>query len=316
MHVVLGDPADGPVDERQLHLFALELAQALGHRLERTLGVGLEDQVERGRLAPLDLLEDVLELGAGPGRRGRLALVGRAEALLALLGDVAGRLRLVGDPELVAGRRNDVEAEHLDRRGGRRLLDVVALVVDQGLDPAPGRAGHDGVADPEGALLDDDGGHRAPARRRGWLRGRRRWPALGVGHAALRSRPPTSSCSSRSSMPKFCRAEISTMIVSPPHCSGTRPWSESCCMTRLGSALSRSILLMATMIGTSAALGVVDGLDGLGHDAVVGGHDQDDDVGDLGAPGPHGGEGLVARGVDEGDQLAVGSRPGRRRCAG
>ncbi len=44
------------------------------------------------------------------------------------------------------------------------------------------------------------------------------------------------------------------MMVSPPHCSGTSPRSESCCMTRLGSASSRSILLMATTIGTSAAL--------------------------------------------------------------
>ena len=50
---------------------------------------------------------------------------------------------------------------------------------------------------------------------------------------------------------------------------------------------------------------MVERLDGLWHDAVVGGHDQDDDVGDLGAPGAHGGEGLVAGGVDEGDQLAV-----------
>ena len=62
--------------------------------------------------------------------------------------------------------------------------------------------------------------------------------------------------------------------------------------------------------------GVVDGLDGLGHDPVVGRHHQDDDVGDLGAPGPHGGEGLVARGVDEGDPVAARLRPGRRRCAG
>ena len=51
-------------------------------------------------------------------------------------------------------------------------------------------------------------------------------------------------------------------------------------------------------------LGVVDGLDGLGHDAVVGRHHQHDDVGDLGAPGPHGGERLVARRVDEGDEAA------------
>ena len=44
------------------------------------------------------------------------------------------------------------------------------------------------------------------------------------------------------------------MTVSPPHASGTRPCSDSCCMTRFGSAFSRSILLIATTIGTSAAL--------------------------------------------------------------
>ena len=44
---------------------------------------------------------------------------------------------------------------------------------------------------------------------------------------------------------------------------------------------------------------VVDGLDGLRHDAVVGGDDDDTDVGDLGAAGTHGGEGFVARGVEE-----------------
>ena len=48
-------------------------------------------------------------------------------------------------------------------------------------------------------------------------------------------------------------------------------------------------------------LGVVDGLDGLRHDAVVGGDDQDDDVGHLGTAGAHGRKGLVAGRVDEGD---------------
>ena len=57
--------------------------------------------------------------------------------------------------------------------------------------------------------------------------------------------------------------------------------------------------------GDVGRLGVVDGLDGLGHHAVVGRHHQHHDVGDLGASGPHGGEGLVARGVDEGDRVAV-----------
>ena len=60
--VVLGDATDAAVHERELHLVALELAEALGERLERALHVGLHDQVQRGRLALLDLLEDVLEL--------------------------------------------------------------------------------------------------------------------------------------------------------------------------------------------------------------------------------------------------------------
>ena len=47
--------------------------------------------------------------------------------------------------------------------------------------------------------------------------------------------------------------------------------------------------------------GVADRLQGLGAHAVIGGHHQHGHVGDLGASGPHGGEGLVARGVEEGD---------------
>ena len=52
-------------------------------------------------------------------------------------------------------------------------------------------------------------------------------------------------------------------------------------------------------------LGVVDRLHGLRHHAVVGRHHDHRDVGDLGAAGAHGGERLVARGVEEGDRVVV-----------
>ena len=52
-------------------------------------------------------------------------------------------------------------------------------------------------------------------------------------------------------------------------------------------------------------LGVADGFLGLRHDAVVGGDDDDGDVGDLGAAGPHLGEGLVAGRIEERDRLAA-----------
>ena len=52
-------------------------------------------------------------------------------------------------------------------------------------------------------------------------------------------------------------------------------------------------------------LGVVERLDRLRHDAVVGRDHQHDDVGDLRATGTHRGERLVTRGVDEGDRTLV-----------
>ncbi len=91
----------------------------------------------------------------------------------------------------------------------------------------------------------------------------------------------------------------------PPHSSGTSSCSVSCWRTRVGSASSRSVLVTATTIGTSAGTRVVDRLDRLGHDTVVGRDHEDRDVGDLRAARTHGGERLVAGSVDERDAPTV-----------
>ena len=44
-----------------------------------------------------------------------------------------------------------------------------------------------------------------------------------------------------------------------------------------------------------------NGFDGLRHDSIVGRDNQDDDICCLGTTGPHGGEGFLARGVEEDD---------------
>ena len=59
------------------------------------------------------------------------------------------------------------------------------------------------------------------------------------------------------------------------------------------------------MIRNACGLGMVQRLDRLRHHAFVRGHDQDDDVGDLGAARAHRGEGLVAGSIDEADSAAV-----------
>ena len=85
----------------------------------------------------------------------------------------------------------------------------------------------------------------------------------------------------------FFLADTSTVTVLPPHSSGIRSRSVSSRLTRSGLAFGLSILLIATMIGTFGGPGVVDRFARLRHDAVVGGHHQDDDVGHLGAAGAH-----------------------------
>ena len=50
---------------------------------------------------------------------------------------------------------------------------------------------------------------------------------------------------------------------------------------------------------------MIDGFDGLRHDAIVGRDDEHDDIGDFGAAGTHAGERFVTRRIDEDDLLAV-----------
>ena len=52
----------------------------------------------------------------------------------------------------------------------------------------------------------------------------------------------------------------------------------------------------------TGSLGVVERLNRLRHDAVIGGHHEDRNVGDTGTASTHGREGLVTGGVDEGDR--------------
>ncbi len=57
--------------------------------------------------------------------------------------------------------------------------------------------------------------------------------------------------------------------------------------------------------GHTGSRGMVDGLDGLRHDIVISSDDNDTEVGHFGTAGTHGGEGLMARSVKEGDVAAV-----------
>ena len=143
-------------------MLLVELAQRVGERLERTLDVGLQHEVERGDLAALHHREDVLEAGAA-GEAHRVLQAGGATPEGTSLGHRAGGLLVGRGAQLVARERDVVEAEHLHRGGRTGLLHLLAVLVEHGAHLAPRATGDDRVADPERAPLDQRGDHRAAA---------------------------------------------------------------------------------------------------------------------------------------------------------
>ncbi len=297
--------ADRAVHERQAHLFVLlvELAQRVGERFERTLHVGLEHEVERGDLAALDHREDVLEAGAA-GQAHRVLQVGGATPVGAGLGHRAGRLLVGCGAQLVAGERDVVEPEHLDRRRRAGLLHLLAVLVEHGPDLAPRATGDDRVADAQRAALDERGDDRAAALVEVRLEHQRAGRHLRVGRELLDLGDQQDRLEQLVDPDPGGRRDVDDDHVAAP---------------RLGHELALDQLLAhAGRVGVVAVdlgdrhddrhLGrtrVVDRLDGLRHHAVVGRDHQDGDVGRVGAAGPHGGERLVARRVDERDRVPV-----------
>ena len=256
-------------------------------------------------LAVLDAAEQVVQAHVALGLLG-----GQAGAQRALLGQLAGIALVLEHAELVAGGGHRVQAQDLHRVGGLRLGDVLAARVHQSAHAAVGRAGHHDVAGVQGAALDEHRGHGAPALVQVRLDDEAGGRSVGVGlqlqHVGLQD--------------DGLQQVVDVQLLLGRHLDehvGAAPLLGDDAV--LGELLAHAVGVGAGLVdlvhghddGHLGGLGVVDGLDGLRHDAVVGGHHEHDDVGDLGAAGAHGGEGLVARGVDEGD-LAVADVHHRR----
>ena len=267
-----------------------------------------------GLLARLDLAEQVLELRAGLDP-GVLTEVLGLQPLLAGLADGAGGLLVGCGAELVAGLGNGRQAEHLDRRRRTSGLDLLALVVDHRPDLAPRGTGHDRVADLEFALVDEHGGDRAAA-----------LVELGLDDDALGATGRVGG----ELLELGDDLQLLDQLVDADALERRHLDDDRVAAPRLGDEFVLGELREhALRIGVGLVdlvdrhddrhvgrPGVVDGLDRLGHDAVVGGDHQHDDVGRLGATGPHLRERGVARGVEERDRTALVLAPCRHRCAG
>ena len=255
-------------------------------------------------VALLDALEDVLERDLAAGAAGQRLGLERGRRARRPAG--AARAVVLDDADELAGVGDAVEAEHLDRLAG------------------------DGLARCASPRVVVHRAHAAPVRRRRRARRRRcsvpRWmstvttgprpgssldsmttpEASAFGLALSSSSSATTRIvSSRSSRPSLrLGRDVDELGVAAPL------GRLQAALGHLGAHAGRVRALLVDLVDRDddrhlGRLGVVDRLVGLRLHAVVGGDDDHRDVGDLRAAGAHGGERLVARGVEEGDRLAV-----------
>ena len=228
-----------------------------------------------------------------------------AARVVAVLDQRLGGLLVGDDVEDLAGVGHAVEAEHLDGRRRAGLGDRLPLVAQHGADLPGVLAGDDQVAELAACRPRRAWSRSAPRARSS--RASMTCPLAGLVRVGLELEHLglQASISSSLSMPSFVLAETFTKIVVAAPLFRDQPV--------LGELVADLIRVGARLVDLVdrdddrhlRRLGVVDRLDRLRHHAVVGGDDQHDDVGHLGAAGAHGGERLVAGRVEEDDVAAV-----------
>ena len=275
--------------------FSSEALDGLG----RALDVGLDDDVEVLYLALLYLGEEVVERDLlGDAERALLGL------LLALLNQLARHALVVDGVEHVARVGDFAHARYLNRDAGPGLGDALSLVVYHGADVADGGAGDNDIAVVQRAVLDEHGHNGAAAP----VEARLYDGALG---GAVRVGLELEDFGQDDQVLKQVVYALAGLGRYGAHYGVAAPLLadqvvlSELLLYALGVGAGHIHLVDGHDDGDVGRLGVVDGLNGLRHDAVVGGDNQDGDVRDGGAAGAHAGEGLVARGVQEGYRAAV-----------
>src|SRR5690606_23119406 len=193
------------------------------------------------------------------------------------------------------------------RPGRQRLGDVLVVLVDHAAHAAVGLARHDRVADPQRAALHQHGGHRTTSA----VQVRLDRHTLG-GHVRV---GPQIQRRVRGQQDRFQQlVDVRALLRRDvdEHRVAAVLLGDQAVLGQLLPDLGRVGTFLVDLVDRHhdrclGRLGVVDRLHRLRHDAVVGRHHDHRDVGRAGTTGTHGGERLVTRGVDEGDQplLAV-----------
>src|SRR5204862_53641 len=205
---------------------------------------------------------------------------------LAEIGDFAGAALALDDDEVVAGERHPIQPQYLDRGRRPRFAMALAAPIDQGADPAPFAAGHENVADLHRAALDQ---HR---------RDRTAAPfELGFEDDAFGRTVRIGLQVEQFGLQQDRFLELVEIgLLERRHFDvehlAAEFFDDELVLQQLlahpfGLGVGTIDLVDRHDDRHLGRLGMADRLDRLFHDAVIGGHHQNDDVGDIGAAFRH-----------------------------
>ena len=297
--VAFADGADCPVDDTNTNLIIGELFEGLTDSLHRALNVALDDDGQLQQLTLADMLKEVIQRD----------LLVAFEFLLFLLHaaffhQLTGQLFILYRIEDIAGGRHLGQTGDLDGTGGACLLHLLTLIVGHDTDTAHCGAGNNGFAGMEGTGLDEDGGNGAAAGIQLGLDDGALGHAVGVGgqfHGIGHQQDHLQQVID--AVAGLGGNGNADGIAAP--LLGNQLVFGQLLLDALGIGLGLIHLIDGNDDGNTGLLGVVDGLDRLRHDTVIGGDDQYGNIGDLCTAGSHRGESGVAGGIQEGDGTAI-----------
>ena len=236
-------------------------------------------------------------LDRATGTAGGLAILDLA---CPVFGNLTGPGLGFDDDAIVTSHRSAVEAENLDRPAGACLGQLLATVVEKGTHTAALGANNQNIALLQGAALDQNRCHGTTATLDlgfdndtvgGAVRVGLEFEKLGLKHDGFFQPVETLS--------RQC-GYIDAKNVT------TKIFGDDLLLQQVvANTLRIGARLVAFVDGdnhrTTCGLGMVDRLDRLRHDRVIGSNNENDDVGDVGTARTHLGEGLVARRINKGD---------------
>ena len=221
-----------------------------------------------------------------------------------IIGDLAGFALIRNHMQDITGLWRAVQAENLDRDGRHRLFDPLTLVIDQRADLAPLLAHNKDIAGLQCAFLHQNRGNRATS-----------GIQLCLDHGALglairiRSQLQQFRLQNDGFQQLVQTGAIDGRNLNVQHIA-RHFFNDDLMLKQLGPHLVRIGARPVNLVDRHnerhfGSLGVVDGLDRLRHDAVIGGNNQNNDIRYLGTTGAHRCKCRVAGRIQEGQDRAI-----------